>query len=172
MHRGMAVLCLGCLTAPTPHASCRQATPMRCSLVDVDVLCRCTGVRKNALMVLTHLILNDMMKVKGHIARMAMCLQVHLPYLCLVVLCKYSFPSKNSTVSKQRTSLQRPSINHAAAHVHCQAGQRQTPAVYTVLVQWLHSRVLWHVQDSDSRIASLAHLFFEELSHKVNKVRR
>lgn len=35
-------------------------------------------MRKNALMVLTHLILNDMMKVKGHIARMAMCLQVHL----------------------------------------------------------------------------------------------
>ena len=53
---------------------------MQCSLVDVDVLCPCTGVRKNALMVLTHLILNDMMKVKGHIARMAMCLQVHLPY--------------------------------------------------------------------------------------------
>ncbi|KAK9823736.1 hypothetical protein WJX72_005030 [[Myrmecia] bisecta] len=34
-----------------------------------------TGVRKNALMVLTHLILNDMMKVKGHISRMALCLQ-------------------------------------------------------------------------------------------------
>lgn len=33
------------------------------------------GVRKNGLMVLTHLILNDMMKVKGHIARMAICLQ-------------------------------------------------------------------------------------------------
>jgi hypothetical protein len=40
--------------------------------------CLRAGVRKNALMVLTHLILNDMMKVKGHIARMAMCLQVHL----------------------------------------------------------------------------------------------
>ncbi|KAL0030248.1 hypothetical protein WJX77_005012 [Trebouxia sp. C0004] len=34
-----------------------------------------TGVRKNSLMVLTHLIMNDMMKVKGHIARMALCLQ-------------------------------------------------------------------------------------------------
>lgn len=33
------------------------------------------GVRKNSLMVLTHLIMNDMMKVKGHIARMALCLQ-------------------------------------------------------------------------------------------------
>jgi hypothetical protein len=31
---------------------------------------------------------------------------------------------------------------------------------------------LLHVQDSDPRIASLAHLFFEELSHKVTKVRR
>lgn len=34
-----------------------------------------TGVRKNTLMVLTHLILNDMMKVKGHIAKMAVCLE-------------------------------------------------------------------------------------------------
>ncbi len=50
-------------------------------------------------MVLTHLILNDMMKVKGHIAKMAVCLQ-----------------------------------------------------------------------DGDARIRSLAHLFFEELSHKVTKV--
>ncbi|GAB4818223.1 hypothetical protein N2152v2_005269 [Parachlorella kessleri] len=33
-----------------------------------------TSVRKNAMMVLTHLILNDMMKVKGHIAKMAVCL--------------------------------------------------------------------------------------------------
>lgn len=33
------------------------------------------GVRKNSLMVLTHLIMNDMMKVKGNIARMALCLQ-------------------------------------------------------------------------------------------------
>lgn len=32
-------------------------------------------VRKNAMMVLTHLILNDMMKVKGHIAKMAVCLE-------------------------------------------------------------------------------------------------
>ena len=33
------------------------------------------GVRKTAMMVLTHLILNDMMKVKGHIAKMAVCLE-------------------------------------------------------------------------------------------------
>lgn len=33
------------------------------------------GVRKTCLMVLSHLILNDMMKVKGHIARLALCLQ-------------------------------------------------------------------------------------------------
>ena len=35
----------------------------------------CAGVRKNAVMVLSHLILNDMMKVKGHIARLALCLR-------------------------------------------------------------------------------------------------
>ncbi len=33
------------------------------------------GVRKNTLMVLTHLILNDMVKVKGQIAEIAMCLE-------------------------------------------------------------------------------------------------
>ena len=32
-------------------------------------------MRKTCLMVLSHLILNDMMKVKGHIARLALCLQ-------------------------------------------------------------------------------------------------
>jgi condensin complex subunit 1 len=33
------------------------------------------GVVKNCLMVLTHLILNDMMKVRSHISRLALCLQ-------------------------------------------------------------------------------------------------
>ena len=32
-------------------------------------------MRKTCLMVLSHLILNDMMKVKGHMARLALCLQ-------------------------------------------------------------------------------------------------
>ncbi len=32
-------------------------------------------VRKNTLMVLTHLILNDMIKVKGQISEMAICLE-------------------------------------------------------------------------------------------------
>lgn len=32
------------------------------------------GIRKTAIMVLSHLILNDMMKVKGHIAKIALCL--------------------------------------------------------------------------------------------------
>lgn len=39
------------------------------------VTCVVAGMRKNCLMVLSHLILNDMMKVKGHIARLALCLQ-------------------------------------------------------------------------------------------------
>ncbi len=43
--------------------------------VAVNGCCPVAGVRKNSLMVLTHLIMNDMMKVKGHIARMALCLQ-------------------------------------------------------------------------------------------------
>jgi condensin complex subunit 1 len=40
---------------------------------------RDASVRKNALMVLSHLILNDMMKVKGHIARLALCLEDEQP---------------------------------------------------------------------------------------------
>ena len=38
-------------------------------------MCGRAGVKRTALMVLSHLILNDMMKVKGHIARIALCLQ-------------------------------------------------------------------------------------------------
>lgn len=34
-------------------------------------------VRKNTLQVLTHLILNDMVKVKGQISEMAMCIVDH-----------------------------------------------------------------------------------------------
>ena len=34
-------------------------------------------VRKNTLQVLTHLILNDMIKVKGQISEMAMCIVDH-----------------------------------------------------------------------------------------------
>lgn len=35
----------------------------------------CMLVRKNTMMVLTHLILNDMIKVRGQISIMAVCLQ-------------------------------------------------------------------------------------------------
>jgi condensin complex subunit 1 len=34
-----------------------------------------TGVRKNTLMVLSHLILNDMLKAKGPVTEIAKCLQ-------------------------------------------------------------------------------------------------
>jgi non-SMC mitotic condensation complex subunit 1 len=70
------------------------------------VVCLRTGVRKNALMVLTHLILNDMMKVKGHIARMAMCLQVHLPIL--IGRKVGNIRSKLFTRIYRHTSMQQP----------------------------------------------------------------
>jgi hypothetical protein len=41
-----------------------------CGVVSQD-----EGVRKNTLMVLTHLILNDMVKVKGQIGEIAVCLE-------------------------------------------------------------------------------------------------
>lgn len=55
------------------------ATP--CSQVSLNAtdgspcVLRLAGMRKTCLMVLSHLILNDMMKVKGHIARLALCLR-------------------------------------------------------------------------------------------------
>lgn len=42
-------------------------------------MCLGAAMRVNCLMVLSHLILNDMMKVKGHIARLALCLQDDCP---------------------------------------------------------------------------------------------
>lgn len=89
---------------------------MRCGVMSAECALRvCTGVRKNALMVLTHLILNDMMKVKGHIARMAMCLQVQpLSWSCPVntPLQKLSFPLG-------QTHVQQPSLGHMpSARVH------------------------------------------------------
>ena len=57
------------------HVNCYNTltivcTALNCRLRDTD-----TRVRKNALMVLTHLILNDMVKVKGQISEMAVCLE-------------------------------------------------------------------------------------------------
>lgn len=64
------------------------------------------GVRKNSLMVLTHLIMNDMMKVKGHIARMALCLQDPHPRIKdLAHLFFHELSQKNYKVSADAVSL-------------------------------------------------------------------
>lgn len=61
------------------------------------------GVRKNSLMVLTHLIMNDMMKVKGHIARMALCLQDPHPRIKdLAHLFFHELSQKNYKVGGER----------------------------------------------------------------------
>ena len=61
------------------------------------------GVRKNSLMVLTHLIMNDMMKVKGHIARMALCLQDPHPRIKdLAHLFFHELSQKNYKVGVER----------------------------------------------------------------------
>ncbi len=49
-------------------------TPLSRSLRDQDL-----RVKKNALMVLMHLILNDMIKVKGQIFEMAICIESEVP---------------------------------------------------------------------------------------------
>ena len=70
------------------HGTCQWTHSLTCScaplelsyetnlwVVNVTACVVHPGVRKNSLMVLTHLIMNDMRKVKGPIARMALCLQ-------------------------------------------------------------------------------------------------
>ena len=58
------------------------------------------GVRKNTLMVLSHLVLNDMMKVKGHIARLALCLCDPDPRIsALAALFFHELAAKASKVS-------------------------------------------------------------------------
>ena len=61
------------------------------------------GVRKNCLMVLSHLILNDMMKVKGHIARLALCLQDDEPRVA--GLAQVFFHELSAKASKVRMRL-------------------------------------------------------------------
>ena len=67
-------------------------------------------------MVLTHLIMNDMMKVKGHIARMALCLQDPHPRIKdLAHLFFHELAQKNYKV---RALLVSPSLCNASVHIH------------------------------------------------------
>lgn len=70
----------------TPHFYAR--------LRDVD-----TRVRKNTLMVLTHLILNDMVKVKGQISEMAICLEDEVSHISdLARLFFHELAAKGNTI--------------------------------------------------------------------------
>lgn len=64
------VIALGDLALRFPNIVEPWTGHMYAALGDPEV-----KVRKTALMVLSHLILNDMMKVKGHISKVAMCLE-------------------------------------------------------------------------------------------------
>ena len=68
--RSNLTIALGDLALRFPNLMEPWTEHMYRPLGDPDI-----SVRKNALMVLSHLILNDMMKVKGHIAKMAVCLE-------------------------------------------------------------------------------------------------
>ena len=68
--RSNLVIALGDLALRFPNALEPWTDHIYRPLGDPDA-----GVRKNTLMVLSHLILNDMMKVKGHIAKVAVCLE-------------------------------------------------------------------------------------------------
>ena len=68
--RSNLVIALGDLALRFPNSLEPWTEHVYRPLGDPDV-----NVRKTTMMVLTHLILNDMMKVKGHIAKMAACLE-------------------------------------------------------------------------------------------------
>lgn len=68
--RSNIVIALGDLALRFPNSLEPWTEHVYRPLGDPDVT-----VRKTTMMVLTHLILNDMMKVKGHIAKMAACLE-------------------------------------------------------------------------------------------------
>jgi condensin complex subunit 1 len=72
--RSNLIIALGDLALRFPNVLEPYTEFMYRPLTDRDA-----SVRKNALMVLSHLILNDMMKVKGHIARLALCLEDEQP---------------------------------------------------------------------------------------------
>jgi hypothetical protein len=67
--RRVVVIALGDLAARFPNLVEPYTGHLYARLRDADA-----GVRKNTLMVLTHLILNDMVKVKGQVGEIAVCL--------------------------------------------------------------------------------------------------
>ena len=105
VHLVSSVELLGAMCGkPAGKVSCRGAKKL---------LWMCNvGVRKNSLMVLTHLIMNDMMKVKGHIARMALCLQDPHPRIKdLAHLFFHELSQKSYKVSVDAITLARDLCN-------------------------------------------------------------
>jgi hypothetical protein len=70
--RALTVIALGDLAFRFPNMVEPYTSHLYARLRDAD-----TRVRKNTLMVLTHLILNDMVKVKGQVGEIAVCLSDH-----------------------------------------------------------------------------------------------
>ena len=81
-------------------------------------------MRKNAVLVLTHLVLNDMMKVKGHIAGLAVCLRDACPRIA--DLARLFFHELAARAHKVQLNLgPRPSsASGTALHVHVTTAMR------------------------------------------------
>ena len=94
-------------THPSHTHSPHPCTP--CSLHDDSAV-----VRKNTLVVLTHLILNDMIKVKGQISAMALCLED--PEQKIADLAKLFFHELSKKVSAHTLATAKP-IHMNAQHV-------------------------------------------------------
>ena len=86
-------------THPSHTHSPHPCTP--CSLHDDSAV-----VRKNTLVVLTHLILNDMIKVKGQISAMALCLED--PEQKIADLAKLFFHELSKKVSAHTLATAKP----------------------------------------------------------------
>ncbi len=90
----------------------------------------CAGMRKNCLMVLSHLILNDMMKVKGHIARLALCLQDDDPRIA--GLAQVFFHELSRKASKVPQALHPPCSADSSAFLPSPCTHRNHPCLWVV----------------------------------------
>lgn len=126
------------------------------------------GVRKNTLMVLTHLILNDMMKVCSPTPVPASTVSSDLIFsFQAVATCSVTRPHEISSP----LALFILKICRACAAVPRNMQVVTVGAGGAVQVKGHIAKMAVCLQDEDPRISALAHLFFQELSHKVTKVR-
>jgi hypothetical protein len=125
-------------------------------LVGIVSRCACfAGIRKTCLMVLSHLILNDMMKVKGHISRLALCLQDGDPRVAgLAQVFFHELSRKAFKVSPSRPLGHSPHISHPLRQLPMPACTASTLHTCTMSTSW--GLVILHFNSSGCRSSTAA----------------